>query len=324
MAKGDRMKSILTLGLLTGIIATSYNAHAEPDLMQPVGTAGLPLKVYRDHDRNSNVYWYIPTSVEPWTLDDQYKSVLSKTPTALTFIFRGQQSASEEMLKKIAKANNTSINNFTPISYEYSKDLVCQNVYASDPNVTWLFPHAIGNYLEIVPVSLRVVNDQSLINEIDYILRNGGLACTVAVGFKAYTMAYHAHFTFNLNQVYSRFEAAAHGELGWFEVDIHTTLQEMKQQGFFKFHLDEDTSIEQTVLDQKMTSAFEDLEKRIITLIFEAAPRIPNGSLPDRGKPFSLRVDYVRSEFNANFELDLSSDKVKVKDSQIGLRIGVK
>jgi hypothetical protein len=318
------MKSLF-INSLFSLIFFAGTANAYPDLMQPVGTSGLPLKVFKDHDR-SDLFWYIPISVEPWTRDSTYRSALFKDENnrALSFVFRGQPSVEESMIREVAKGQKVPVANFTPIFLEYSKDFTCQNIYAGDPNVTWLFPNQIGNYLEMVPVSIRVKNDPELVKEVFNLINGGGLACTVSVGFKAYSMAYKAHYNFDLNQVYSRFESSAHAEGFWWEIDLHTVLQSMRQEGAFDFHLDEDTTIPTSVLDQKMAAAFEDLERNVITLLFTPAMKLPNGSLPDRGKAFSLRADYIRSEQNSHFLLKLSSDKVTVKNSQIGIRLGVK
>jgi hypothetical protein len=295
------------------------SALAYPDLNQPAGTSGLPIKVYRDHDVTS-LYWYIPVSVEPWTRNNLYRSALYKDDRGLSFVFRGQPSVDMETLTSVAKGLGIPLANLTPIAYEESKDLVCQNIYAGDPNVTWLFPKSIGNYLEVVPVSLRV-KGADLATEVNYLITHGGLACTVTVTFKAYSMAYKAHLIADLNEVYHRFEAALHGEYFIFEVDVHTLIQSMIHDGTIKLTLDEDPGIPQTTLDQKMNAAFEDVEKRIVAKLFEPSLKIPDGPMAGRGKPFSLRVDYRSSTENSHYELDLESTKIQIKQSQIGLRI---
>jgi len=296
-------------------------AQAYPDLNQPVGTDGLPLKVYKDHDLD--LYWYIPTSIEPWSHDSRYSSTLYQTANSLSFIFRGQASVDEDTLNQLAQSLNIPRAKLTPIAYDESKDLICQNIYASDPNTTWLFPKQIGNYLEVLPISFRTTNPQ-IMDEAGYLIQHGGLACTVSVSFKAQTIAYHAILQANLDEVYTRFEMAAHAEYWFFEVDIHTLLQKLVSEGKIKITLEEDTTLPQTILDQKMQAAFDDAEKRIIEALFTPALKLPDGPMAGRGKAFSLRLDYRKSTENKNWNLELSSSKLISKDSQISIRMATR
>jgi hypothetical protein len=219
-------------------------AFAYPKIDEIVPSADQPIKVYRDADR-PDMYWYIPQSIEPWSRDGLYKSVLYQNDNTLTFIFRGQASVDQDMLEKVARANGTTVDHFAPIAYDYSRSMVCQNVWASDPNVQWVFPQMIGNYLEVVPVSLRAKSPE-LVNEIGSLIQGGGLACTVSVGFKAQNMAYKVKVWADMDQIYDRFEADAHAEAFWWEVDIHTMIEHLYRDHVINIKADEDASIPQT------------------------------------------------------------------------------
>jgi hypothetical protein len=207
-------------------LMSSTLSYSYPLIDQIVPVGGEPIKVYPDH-QTPGVYWYIPQSIEPWKRNNLYRSAYYQSATDLIFVFRGQASVDDEMLIRVAKALGTSMDNLTPVAYDYSKDFQCQNVYGDDPGLKWIFPKMIGNYMEIVPVSIRATSP-NLIAGLSVLLNSEqGLACQVEVGFKgvstAYKLAFHAH----LSQVYSRFEAAAHGEFLWFESDIHTLIESL-------------------------------------------------------------------------------------------------
>jgi hypothetical protein len=230
----------------------------------------------------------------------------------------------DEMLIRVAKALGTSMDNLTPVAYDYSKDFQCQNVYGDDPGLKWIFPKMIGNYMEIVPVSIRATSP-NLIAGLSVLLNSEqGLACQVEVGFKgvstAYKLAFHAH----LSQVYSRFEAAAHGEFLWFESDIHTLIESLIREKAIEIVLLEDTSIEQTDLDKKTHAAMDEIVKHITTEMFTPATKLPDGPMEGRGKAFSLRADYRRSTHKNDYSAILDSRKVQVKTTQISLRLSTK
>ena len=233
-------------------------------------------------------------------------------------------SVDDEMLANVARSNHISLSKFTPMVIDYSKDFICEDFFTDDPNVTCKVPSKIGNDLELVPISIRIKSDKTIIDEVYDHLKNAGLACTLSVGFKAYSTDYKAHYLVDLNQIYSRFETSAHPEDPFFEADIRRTLQSMQQSGAFDFHLDEDTHISQAVIDQKMEAAFEDLENEIIQLIFISEQKLPKGGLSERGKTFRLRTDYVRSEHNVHYPVNLSSGNVKEIDTPMTIQLKVK
>lgn len=304
--------------ILTLFLSQSW---AYPVIDRAVPTGGLPIKIYQD-SHNENLYWYIPHSIEPWARNDKFKSQLSyKKGERLTFIFRGQASVDESMLKQVAKHIGTDVANLAPIAYDSSENLTCQNIYAG-LNLQWLFPTQIGNYLEVVPVSIRTT-ESSLVDEVYELVSGGGLACTVNVTFKAVASGYHIKMTADMNEIYSRFEAGAHAEGLWWEVDLHTVIQDLYQKGVIKFEKYEDPEFAQTPLDKQIQSSWEDVTKRVIELMFKAAPKLPDGGMAGRGRPFSLRVDYQKSTTNKNFTVELHSKFVSKKTSQIGLRLAL-
>jgi len=292
--------------------------QAYPQIDQVVRTGGMPISVYHDHD-NPNQYWYIPQSIEPWSRDGLYKSALYKTDKALTFVFRGQASVDEEQLQKVAAALGTSINNFSPIPYEYSKNVVCQDVYSS-ADVQWLFPPMIGNYMEVVPVSIRTTN-RDLIDEIGSIITNGGLACTVQVGFKANATAYDITFTADMSRVYERFEVAAHAEGLWWEVDMHALIQSLVHEGVINIKVNQDQTLPQTEIDKQQLAAFDGIEAKITEILFTPELKLPDGDMAGRGKPWSLRADYRKSTETENFKAHIQSGDVIIKDSQVSIRL---
>ncbi len=314
----SKITSLLALSVLS-IGITISQAQAYPVIDQIVPTSGLPIKVYPDH-ATPGVYWYIPQSIEPWSRDARYRSALSYKPGKyLTFVFRGQASVDPQILQQVAAGLHTDIRNLAPIAYDTSSNLVCQNVYVGT-DVQWVFPGKIGNYLEVVPVSIRTATP-NLIEEIHDLIQNGGLACTVDVTFKAVSTSYHLTMTADMNQIYTRFEAAAHAEGFWWEVDAHVLLQNLYREGIIKITKVEDPETAKTDLDKQLSAAWEEIAKNVAAAIFKPALQLPHGQLAGRGKAFSLRVDYVRSTERAHFMVDLNSRNITSKQSQISLRL---
>lgn len=315
-----RMRHSATL-LLAALAINAGSAAAYPVIDRVVPTGGQPIKVYPDH-LVDGVFWYIPQSIEPWSRDNTFKSQLSyKKNKYLSFIFRGQASVERKMLEDVAKAIGTSVDNMTPIAYDSSENLVCQNIYTG-LDVTWLFPPRIGNYLEVVPVSIRTTNPD-LMEEINDLVTGNGLACTVDVTFKAVSTGYHVTMYANMNEVYERFEMGAHAEYWIWEVDIHAVVQKLISDGVIRIEKFEDPEFAQTPLDQQIAASYEEVTKQVLQLMFKPAPALPAGGIAGRGKAFSLRMDYQKSELHRTFQADLSSRYVSKKTSQIGLRLAV-
>jgi hypothetical protein len=314
------MFAVPALAMLTA--APFGIAFAYPVIDQVVPTHGEPIKVYPDH-QTPGVYWYIPQSIEPWHKNDNYQSALYQSAHALTFVFRGQASVDSAMLDRVAQALGTSPGNFAPIAYEYSRNFQCQNVY-DDAQLKWVFPKMIGNYLEIVPISLRTTNPD-LIEELSMLLNTEhGLACTVEVGFKGVSTAYNLSLHADMDQVYSRFEAAAHAEVLWWEADAHTLIENLVKDKTIRVESLEDASMPQTELDKKTGAAMDEIVKHIVAEIFTPSQKLPDGPMEGRGKAFSLRVDYRRSEQHSHYSAVLDSRKVNVKDTQISVRLSTK
>ena len=122
-------------------------------------------QVYPDRDE-PNKYWYIPVSVEPWTRNNQFKSQLYVSPdkSKLTFIFRGQASVDDDTLTNVAKALGVPKANLSPVAYDSTQNLVCQNVFVGE-KVQWVWPPKIGGYLEVVPISMRTT-DPNMVDEL--------------------------------------------------------------------------------------------------------------------------------------------------------------
>jgi hypothetical protein len=179
------MKTNLKSLLLLGITLLPALCQAYPQIDQEVKTGLTSMKVYRDHD-NPSLYWYIPTSIEP-TTDDIYKSSLYRDDKELSFIFRGQSSINDIELQKAATAAGTSINNFSPIDFNFTKNVTCQDV-SNISDVQWALPPTIGNYGEIIPISIRTTNPK-LIGEIGTLITGAGMECIVGIEFKASSLS---------------------------------------------------------------------------------------------------------------------------------------
>jgi hypothetical protein len=310
--------SFLSWVLLTPVTA----ALAYPVTDQVVATGGESIKVYPDH-QTPGVYWYIPQSIEPWRKDNRYRSSLYRTANTLSFIFRGQASVDDALLERVSKALKTSRAHLAPIAYDYSKDLVCQNVWAGDTDLKWVFPKMIGNYLEIVPISLRT-SSPSLVEELGFHLaEGGGLGCTVSVGFKAVTTGYKLMMYANMNTVYTRFEIAAHAEYFWWEADLRAMIESLFREKVVEIKTLEDVSIPQSELDKKVVVAMDEIIKRVTDMMFTPALKLPDGPMEGRGKPFSLRADYRRSAQNDTYRTVLDSQRIQVKDTQLNIRMAI-
>ena len=129
--------------------------------------------------------------------------------------------------------------------------------------------------------------------------------------------------TADLNTVYERFEANAHAEGFWWEADIHTLLESLRKEGVIKITSLEDTSLPQTELDKKIQASMDQVTTQIINLMFVQKLKLPTEPIVGRGKPWSIRADYRRSEENSHYHTVLQADKVQIKDSQIGIRMAL-
>lgn len=307
------------LFIMTCLLLQAITTQALPVIDEIVPTGGEPVKVYPDHKR-PGVYWYIPLSVEPVSPNSPYKSAMNYSPgKSFTLIFRGQPTVDKSTLQTVAKSLGTTIDNLTPIAYEKTGNLVCQNVFMS-PDLQWQFASKIGSYLEIVPVSIHT-RDGELADTLYDITTAGGLACTVDVFFKAVSTGYALTIEADLNEVYKQFEMNAHAEGLWWEVDIHVLLQDLYNKKVIRISKIEDSSYSKTPLDKQVKAAWDEISRKIIEELFRQALKLPNEPIVGRGKAWSLRVDYKKSEVNKHFIATLEGKAIQVKESLIGLRL---
>lgn len=311
------MKRFIFAALLLG----ARMSYAVPLIDRIVPTGGEPVKVYPD-DRQEGLYWYIPTSIEPWkTSDRNYQNKpYYREGRSFNFAFKGQASVDRQVLQRVAKALRTDISRLSAIAYDKSENMICQNVFVEE-SISWLFPSRIGNYLEVVPVTIRST-DSRIVDELYHMVTaGGGLACTVDVWFKAAATGYMLKLTANMNTVYERFEAGAHAEYFWWEVDIHTMIQKLVREGVIRLEKIEDVDAPKTPLDAQIQASYNEIVKLVTAMLFKPVLKLPEGALPDRGKPFSLRVDYQRSEEQQRYTVELDSRNISNKQTQISLRI---
>jgi hypothetical protein len=320
LGRSSRQIAISTLLIL--ISGSLIVAFGLPLIDKIANTGGASVKVYPDRDEPTK-YWYIPVSVEPWSRDNKYKSQLYVSPnkTKLTFIFRGQASVDDDTLTNVAKALGVPKANLSPVAYDNTSNLVCQNVFVGG-KVQWIWPTKIGGYLEVVPISLRTTDPQ-MVDELEQIINGGGLACTVDLQFRAVYTAYAFKMKADLNSVYDRFQAAAHAEGAWWEVDINTLLEKLEKEGVITFETLQDPSAPQTPLDDMVKSAVDDILRRVVAEMFTPALKLPTGDIVGRGKPWSLRVDYRHSEEHKHYTVIVKSEKVALKNSAIGIRMAL-
>jgi len=312
------LTSLLAFFLLAGGVLLAYGL---PLIDKIANTGAEPVKIYPDKD-SPNKYWYIPVSVEPWTRDNKFRSQLYVAPdkSVLTFVFRGQASVADDTLTNVAKALGVPKANLSPIAYDSTQNLVCQNLYAD--KVSWQWPSKMGGYLEVVPISIRTT-DPTLVNELNTFITGGGLACSVDLQFRAVYTAYDFMMTADLDSVYTRFQAAAHAEGAWWEVDINVLLEKLEKEGIIKFEKYEDPNAPKTPLDDMAKAAVDDILKRIVAEMFTPALKLPTGDIVGRGRPWSLRLDYRKSEEHKHYKVHLKSEQVTVKSSTIGIRMAL-
>ena len=128
--------------------------------------------------------------------------------------------------------------------------------------------------------------------------------------------------TADMNEVFTRFEAVASGAYYIFEADIHTMVQSLVHDGVIHLTKLEDVSAPKTPLDQQIQSAWDDITKQVIALMFKQELKLPDGALPEgHGLPFSLRADYQKSEEHKHFYVTLDSRNITSKATQISLRL---
>ncbi len=311
------------MGVLTVISAgLGTTASALPLIDKIANTGGEAVKVYPDLDQPSK-FWYIPVSVEPWTRNEKYKSQLyvANDKSSLTFMFRGQASVDEETLTNVAKALNVPKANLSPIAYDKTQNLTCENVFVGE-KIQWSWPPKMGGYLEVVPIAIRTT-DSKLVPTLENLITGNGLNCFVEYSFRGVYSAYWIKIKANLNSVYDRFKAEAHAEGLWWEVDISTFLEKLEKDGTIHIEKVEDPSAPKTPLDDQVLAATDNILKKFVAEIFTPVLKLPTGDIVGRGKPWSLRVKYDHSEENKRFGFNLHSQQVASKESLITIRMAL-
>ncbi len=317
------LKPILQAVILAGISGVSIDsAQALPRVDAAVETGSVPVKVFPDHERD-DVYWYIPISIDPWTRNSQYKSSLYENDTVLSFVFRGQASVNKEMLEEVAENIGVPVGKLVPISYERSENLICQNFYADNPQTKWIFPSSIGNYLEVLPISFRTTDPQ-VKEEVSYHFNHGGLGCTVGVKFKAVSTAYKLKFTANMNDIYKRFESAAHAQGLWWEVDLHALTEKLRREKIIEIEAYQDDTLPDSEFKTQLKAAWDEVVSQITANLFTRTLKLPDGPMAGRGKAWSLRSDYRYSEEQNHYVAILQSKSVSLKESLISVRMAIK
>ncbi len=318
------MQSKIRILFSVGLVFASLGAHtarALPLMDRPVPTGAEPVKVFPD-DRTPGIYWYVPLSIDPWSRDSRYRSSLYETDDVLSFVFRGQASVDEGILRRVAAGVGTSIDQMVPISYESSRDLICQNFFADDPRVTWIMPKAIGNYLEIVPISLRATG-RELVQEIGSQIRSGGLNCAVGVAFKGVSTAYRVEMHADLNRVYDRLETLYGGKFLWWQSEIRALVESLHREGTITIQTLEDATLPPTELARKVQASMEKVTQVIIEQMFVPELKLPNEPMAGRGRAFGMNADYRRSAEKARFSAILQADQVQLRESQLAIRMGL-
>lgn len=166
------------------LMLASTLAHAYPQLNREVQVGELPLKVYRDH-ADPSLYWYLPTTIEPFTAYPNQASTLYRRKSVLTFLYRGQVNVTEGTLRLAASVLGTTPDHLRAAPMNSAQDFACDDFHTDDPALTLEYPNMLGNFGEIIPVSLRTT-DSSLIKKLGDLIEHEGLICHLNVGFKAY------------------------------------------------------------------------------------------------------------------------------------------
>ena len=307
--------------LLFVVLTQTRLAEAYPSIEQPIASHGLPVTVYRDFSHN-DIYWYIPASIEPWTRDARYRSSLYDQDGVLSFIFRGQASVDERVLNELAASLHVSPANLVAVPYEDSKNLVCQNIFMDSDHVSWTLPKMIGNFQEVLPISIRTKNPK-ILNELRSHLRGRGLACTVEVSFKVVAPSYRFEVHADLNRIYDILRAAGHISGIWWTVDLSATLEKLREDHLIEISSLEDASITQTEFDGKLKSAMDDFLKTITTALFTPALKLPEGDISGRGSAWRLRGDFHHTAENQDMHVLLEAHRVQNRNTQISVRLAL-
>ena len=155
------------------------------------------------------------------------------------------------------------------------------------------------------------------------LITGGGLGCTVDLQFRAVYTAYAFTMTADFDSAYDKFQAAAHAEGFWWEVDLNTMIEKLEKDGVIKFEKLEDASAPKTPLDDMVKAAVDDIIRRVVGEMFAPALKLPTGDIAGRGKPWSLRIDYKHSEEHKHYKVTVKAEQVSLKTSTIGIRMAL-
>lgn len=317
----NKIKITNIITILMGSLLLASQGFSYPLIDRATKTGSLKIQVFPDN-LVGGVYWYVPTSIEPVIENGESMSELYQSHDELVFMFRGQASVDESILSELAQNLGVPRANLKPIFYNTNKVSACVTDLFEEGEVRWMVPKQMGNYMEILPFGVRTKN-RDLIPLLENYFKGKGLACVYEYEFNAAYTSYKVHVDLDLNRIYTRFQSQAHAEGLWWEVDIKVLLEQMRREGLLKIVQYQDTSAPETKLDEQVRAAFDDILKKVVTMIFVPAIKIQDGEMVGRGRPWSLRLDYRKQEEYNHFTFDLESQAVQKKISTIGVRLGL-
>jgi hypothetical protein len=297
-------------------------SFAYPLIDRATKTGELKIQVFPDN-LVGGLFWYVPTSIEPVVDNGVPMSELYQSRDELLFMFPGQASVDESILSALAQNLGVPRSNLKPIFYNSNKMAVCATDLFDESDVKWMAPERMGNYMEILPFGLRTRNKELIPLFANY-FSGKGLGCIYEYEFSAAYTAYKVHVELDLNRIYTRFQSQSHAEGLWWEADIKLLLERLRREGYLRVTQYQDPTASETKLDEQVRAAFDDIIKKVVTMIFTPAVKLQDGEMAGRGKPWSLRMDYRQQAENNHFAFDLESQSVQKKVSTIGVRLGLK
>lgn len=312
---------MITKKIVLSILLITCQGIAYPLIDRATKTGELKVQVFPDNFVGG-LYWYVPTSIEPVVFNESPMSELYQTRDELLFMFRGQASVDEATLTTLSRNLGVPRSNLKPIFYNSNKISACAMDLFDEKDIKWMAPKQMGNYMEILPFGVRTRNKEMIPLLADYF--NGkGLACVYEYEFSAAYTAYKVNVILDLNRIYTRFQSHAHAEGFWWEADIKVLLEKLQREGYLTIRQYQDPTSPNTTLDDQVRAAFDDILKKVVTMIFTPAVKLQDGEMVGRGRPWSLRADYRKQEEYNHFTFDLESQAVQKKSSAISVRLGL-
>lgn len=312
---------MITKKIIVCILFISCQGFTYPLIDRATKTGELKLQVFPDN-LVGGLYWYVPTSIEPIVNHGNPMSELYQTRDELLFMFRGQASVDESILSNLAHNLGVPRSNLKPIFYHSNKLSACAMELFDEADIKWMAPKQMGNYMEILPFGVRTRNKQ-MIPLLSHYFNGKGLGCVYDYEFSAAYTAYKVKVTMNLNRIYTRFQSHAHAEGFWWESDIKLLLEKLQREGSLTIEPYQDPTSPKTPLDEQIQASFDDIVKKVVSMIFTSALKLQDGEIGGRGKPWSLRSDYRQQVENNQFIFNLESQSVQKKSSTISVRLGL-